>query len=210
MLQEQDGPRRLALEGVDAATGEVVDRLLGDDQPLAPTTQDLLSRLVAALDGRVEQVTIRRLVGEALYADITLERDGERREVEARPGDAVALALLTAAPIRVATPVLDAAGFDPGDRQQQRSREERELERLRRRVAERTGPPPPRRSRPRRRWTHRCGNRWRTAWSGCVPSCPGGWRCSATTAEPWSPGPARAIRRPWRATAKPAPTATPT
>jgi RNA polymerase sigma factor (sigma-70 family) len=99
MLQEQSGPRRLALEAVDAATGEAVERLLGDDQPLAPTTHDLLPRLVAALDGRVEQVTIRRLVGEALYADITLERDGERREVEARPGDAVTLALLASAPI---------------------------------------------------------------------------------------------------------------
>ena len=143
MLQEHEGPRRLALEGVDAATGEAVERLLGDDQPLAPTTHDLLPRLVAALDGRVEQVSIRRLVGEALYADITLERGAERREVEARPGDAVTLALLASAPIRVAAAVMDAVGFDPGDRQQQRSREERELERLRRRVAERAGPPPP-------------------------------------------------------------------
>jgi hypothetical protein len=38
---------------------------------------------------------------------------------------------------------MEAAGFDPGDRRQQRLREERELERLRRRVAERAGPPPP-------------------------------------------------------------------
>jgi RNA polymerase sigma factor (sigma-70 family) len=143
MLQEQGGPRRLALEPVDAATGEAVERLLGDDQPLAPTTHDLLPRLVAALDGRVEQVSIRRLVGEALYADITLERHGERREIEARPGDAVTLALLASAPIRVAAAVMDAAGFDPNDRQQRRLRDELELERLRRRVAERAGPPPP-------------------------------------------------------------------
>jgi RNA polymerase sigma-70 factor, ECF subfamily len=143
MLQERGGPRRLALEAVDAVTGEAVERLLGDDQPLAPTTHDLLPRLVVALDGRVEQVTIRRLVGEALYADITLERDGERREVEARPGDAVTLALLASAPIRVAAAVMDEAGFDPADPQQRRLRDELELERLRRRIAERAGPPPP-------------------------------------------------------------------
>jgi RNA polymerase sigma factor (sigma-70 family) len=143
MLQERHGPRRLALEPVDATTGEAVDRLLTGDQPLAPTTHDLLPRLVAALGGRVEQVTIRHLAGEALYADITLERAGRRRQVEARPGDAVALALLAGAPIRVAAAVMDAAGFDPNDRQQQRLREELELERLRRRVAERAGPPPP-------------------------------------------------------------------
>jgi bifunctional DNase/RNase len=143
LLQEQSGPRRLALEAVDAVTGEAVERLLGDDQPLAPTTHDLLPRLVAALGGRVEQITIRRLVGEALYADITLERHGERREVEARPSDAVTLALLASAPIRVAAAVMDAAGFDPNDRQQRRLRDQLEVERLRRRVAERAGPPPP-------------------------------------------------------------------
>jgi RNA polymerase sigma-70 factor, ECF subfamily len=143
MLQERDGPRRLPLEGVDAATGEVVERLLGGQQPLAPTTHDLLGRLVEALGGRVAQVAIRRLVGEALYADVTLERDGAGRDLEARPGDAVALALGTGAPVRVSAAVLDAAGFDPGDREQQRLRERRELERLRRRVAERDAPPPP-------------------------------------------------------------------
>src|SRR5215203_4376586 len=38
---------------------------------------------------------------------------------------------------------METAGFDPGDRQQQRLREEQELERLRHRLAERAGPPPP-------------------------------------------------------------------
>jgi hypothetical protein len=57
------------------------------------------------------------------------------------PGDGVALALLTGAPIRIVASVLEAAGFDPADRQQQDLREE--LERLRRRLAKRAGPPPP-------------------------------------------------------------------
>jgi RNA polymerase sigma-70 factor (ECF subfamily) len=143
MLRERGGPRQLALEPVDAATGEVVELVLKRQQPLTPTTHDLLPRLIAALDGRVEQVTVRRLVGQALYADIALDRNGRRRQVEARPGDAVALALLAGAPIRVAAAVMEAAGFDPGDRQRQRLREEQELERLRRRLAERAGPPPP-------------------------------------------------------------------
>jgi RNA polymerase sigma-70 factor, ECF subfamily len=143
MLQERDGPRRLPLEGVDAATGEAVERLLGGQQPLSPTTHDLLGRLVEALGGKVEQVAIHRLVGEALYADVALARDGGRRHLEARPGDAVALALGTGAPLRVSAAVLDAAGFDPADREQQRLREQREVERLRRRVAERAAPPPP-------------------------------------------------------------------
>jgi RNA polymerase sigma-70 factor (ECF subfamily) len=143
MLQEHGGSRQLALEPVDAATGEVVERLLERQQPHTLTTHDLLPRQIAALDGRVEQVTIRRLVGDALYGDITLDRDGRRRQVEARPGDAVALALLVGAPIRIVASVMEAVGFDPNDRRQQRLREEQELERLRRHLAERAGPPPP-------------------------------------------------------------------
>src|SRR5262249_46841820 len=82
MMQERSGPRQLALEGVDAAPGEVVERIVDGQQPLTPTTHDLLPHLVAALAGRVEQVTIRRLAGQALYADVTLQRSGRRREVE--------------------------------------------------------------------------------------------------------------------------------
>jgi RNA polymerase sigma-70 factor, ECF subfamily len=143
MLQERGGPRQLGLEGVDAATGEAVERLIGTDQPLAPTTHDLLARLVTALDGRVEQVTIRRLVGEALYADVILDRGERRPDVEARPGDAVALALLAGAPIQIEAAVMDTVGFDPNDRQQRRLRDGLELERLRQRIAERAAPPPP-------------------------------------------------------------------
>ncbi|HEY2960638.1 MAG TPA: bifunctional nuclease domain-containing protein [Actinomycetota bacterium] len=143
MLQEQGGPRRLPLEEVDAATGEAVERLIGREQPLAPATHDLLPRLVEALGGRVEQVAVRRLEGGALYGEITLERDGRRAELQARPGDAVALALAAGAPVRVAAAAMDAAGFDPGDREQRRARDRLDLERLRRRLAERAAPPPP-------------------------------------------------------------------
>jgi bifunctional DNase/RNase len=141
MLQEQDGPRQLPLEGVDATTGEVVQRLLDNEQPLTTTTHDLLARLVTALDARVHQVAIRR-IAEALFGEITLDHHGQRRNVQARPGDAVALGLLAGAAIRVEAAVMHTDGFNPNDRQEQRSRERQEIETLRRRLAERTAPPP--------------------------------------------------------------------
>jgi RNA polymerase sigma-70 factor, ECF subfamily len=42
MLQERGGPRQLALEPVDAATGEMAELIRKRQQPLTPTTHDLL------------------------------------------------------------------------------------------------------------------------------------------------------------------------
>jgi hypothetical protein len=80
MLQERGGPRQLALEPVDAATGDVVERLLGGDQPLAPTTHDLLprpsDRQQQDLHEELELTRLRRRLA---------ERAGPHRHRRSRP-----------------------------------------------------------------------------------------------------------------------------
>jgi bifunctional DNase/RNase len=142
MLRERSGPRQLAVEGVDASVGEAVERLLAREKFSAADIQELLPRLVLTLGASVKEVTVRSLVGMVLYADITLERDGRRSQVDARPGEAVALALGSGAPIKIATTVMEEAGFDPGDRRARRRRLRLEAEERRQRIARRTGPPP--------------------------------------------------------------------
>jgi RNA polymerase sigma-70 factor, ECF subfamily len=143
MLQEQGGPRRLALEGVDAATGAAVERLVGGDQPLArpPTTCfPAWSPRSAAGSGKSPSAgwSARRCMPISPWT----AAGGDPRS---RPGRTTRSRwrCWLARRSGVAAAVMEVAGFDPNDRQQERIREEQELERLRQRVAERAGPPPP-------------------------------------------------------------------
>jgi bifunctional DNase/RNase len=173
MLQEQGGPRQLPLEGVDATTGEVVQRLLDNEQPLTTTTHDLLARLVTALDARVHQVAIRRLA-EALFGDITLDHHGQRRNVQARPGDAVALGLLAGAPSVSRPPSCTRTGSTPATARNNGHANGRRSKRSADAFPNGLPHHPHRRSRRRPRLTRTCGNRSSSALTGCAPTFAGG------------------------------------
>jgi bifunctional DNase/RNase len=66
--------------------------------------------LIAASGGRLSEVRINRLTDEVFYAQAVIESTEGTRSVDARPSDAIALALQTGAPIRVAGEVMDQAG----------------------------------------------------------------------------------------------------
>jgi len=78
-----------------------------------PMTHDLLRNLISELDARVIRIVINDLRDSTFFAQISLavsQDGGDRRlEVDARPSDAIALALRTEAPIFVAQSVLDQA-----------------------------------------------------------------------------------------------------
>jgi bifunctional DNase/RNase len=78
-----------------------------------PMTHDLLRDMISQLDARVTRVVINDLKDATFFAQIRLliHRAGTDQllEIDARPSDAIALALRTAAPIYVAQSVLDQA-----------------------------------------------------------------------------------------------------
>ncbi len=78
-----------------------------------PLTHDLLRLVVEAMGATVSHVVISDLRDETFYAVIYLDADGEPVEVDARPSDAIALAVRAEAPIFVAEHVLDLAGIVP-------------------------------------------------------------------------------------------------
>lgn len=71
-----------------------------------PMTHDLLANLVRTLDGEVRRVVITELRDDVYYAVIWMERDGELISMDARPSDALALALRTDCPIFLTEQVL--------------------------------------------------------------------------------------------------------
>ncbi len=79
--------------------------------PERPLTHDLFASALEAIDARVTRVVISDLADETFHARLFLERDGKEAEVDARPSDALALAVRVGAPIFAAPSVLDQAGL---------------------------------------------------------------------------------------------------
>lgn len=74
-----------------------------------PMTHDLLKNMIGELDARVTRVVINDLRDSTFFAQIRLVAGERTLELDARPSDAIALALRTEAPIFVAQTVLDQA-----------------------------------------------------------------------------------------------------
>ena len=78
-------------------------------EPRRPMTHDLLRTSLETLGTQVEKIVICDLKEHTFFALIHLLRNGEKWEVDARPSDAIALALRAEAPIFVLRSVLDKA-----------------------------------------------------------------------------------------------------
>lgn len=74
-----------------------------------PLTHDLLRASLETLGARLERIEIHSLAEGVFYARLVLATRDGRVEIDARPSDAIALALRAEAPIWVARAVLDAA-----------------------------------------------------------------------------------------------------
>jgi hypothetical protein len=72
-------------------------------------THDLLRNIITDLDGRVDRIVVSDLKENTFYAIVHLTVRGERVAVDARPSDAIALALRTRAPILVDETVIENA-----------------------------------------------------------------------------------------------------
>jgi hypothetical protein len=112
LLRETEGDRVLPI-WIGAAEGNALAFGLRGESTFRPMTSDLLAQLVRLFGARVEGVAVTRLHEETFYATITLAVDGRTEELDARPSDALNLAVRTAAPITVDDGVLDEGAVLP-------------------------------------------------------------------------------------------------
>jgi bifunctional DNase/RNase len=78
-----------------------------------PMTHDLARNLVQHLNGELERIVITEIKDDTFYAVLWLRQGGEQIAVDARPSDAIALALRTDCPIYVAEHVMASAKLNP-------------------------------------------------------------------------------------------------
>ena len=107
-LRDQDGQRVLPI-WVGAAEANAIGLQIENVVPQRPLTHDLLRDVIQALDGAVDKVVVCDLKDNTFYALIHLTVRGEPVAIDARPSDAIALALRTRAPIFVEETVIDHA-----------------------------------------------------------------------------------------------------
>ncbi len=79
--------------------------------PERPLTHDLFATTLDELGARIDRVVISELADETFHARIMLQRDGRTIEVDARPSDALALAVRSGVRIFAADAVLEQAAL---------------------------------------------------------------------------------------------------
>lgn len=114
LLKEIEGARRLPII-IGAFEAQAIALEMEGIKPPRPLTHDLLKQLVDNLGANVIEIVVNELKENTFYAKIVLEASGLTNEIDARPSDAIALAVRTFAPIFVYESVMEAAAFVPSE-----------------------------------------------------------------------------------------------
>ncbi|TAK21207.1 MAG: sigma-70 family RNA polymerase sigma factor [Chloroflexota bacterium] len=108
ILEQVGGSRRLPIWIGRYEAEALALRVTGAQSP-RPGTFEFAARLLTVGGGRMREVRISRLADSVFYAEVVVDTSEGTRAIDARPSDALNLAALTGAPIRVDVAVLDAS-----------------------------------------------------------------------------------------------------
>ena len=116
ILKDNVGDRYLPI-WIGAWEASAIAMRLQGLQAERPLTHDLFTAALEQLGVRVARVVVADLADETYHAQLVLERDGVEEEVDARPSDALAIAVRTQSPIYCAESVLAQAALsaDPDE-----------------------------------------------------------------------------------------------
>src|SRR5215469_9508356 len=109
ILKDAQGERYLFIWIATDQAYSIAMELQGTNS-LRPLTHDLLKAVIAELGGKLESIVVNDLQDDIFYARLVLDANGRHVEVDARPSDAIALAVRAKVPIFVDERVLDQAG----------------------------------------------------------------------------------------------------
>lgn len=111
ILTEKGGSRRLPII-IGAFEAQAIALELENIKPPRPMTHDLVKNILLSFDSFVDSVHIHELSEGTFFARIRFERNGDFVDIDARPSDAIAVAIRFNATIFVSGVVLDEAGIE--------------------------------------------------------------------------------------------------
>ncbi|CAI8330744.1 MAG: Uncharacterised protein [Opitutia bacterium UBA7350] len=104
--------RKVFVIYVDQGMGSILEHAINGVQNVRPQSHDLMISLLDGMGAEVERVIINDVAESTFYARLVISMDNELGhkivEVDARPSDSIAMALLTSKPIYASQNVLDA------------------------------------------------------------------------------------------------------
>ncbi len=110
ILNELEGSRRLPII-IGTFEAQAIALELEHIKPPRPMTHDLLKNVIQTFGAEIQQVFINDLSEGTFFAQIIYQKNGEEITQDARPSDAIALAVRFNAPIYVSGEILDEAGI---------------------------------------------------------------------------------------------------
>src|SRR5215210_3451842 len=108
ILRDKDGEKVLPI-WVGLFEANAIALQIENVETPRPMTHDLLRNVIADLKASVQKIVVCDLQENTFYALIYLSMNGDTLAIDARPSDAIALALRTRAPIFVEESVIDHA-----------------------------------------------------------------------------------------------------
>src|SRR5258708_1955322 len=125
ILRETAGQRRIPII-IGGFEAQAIALEMEGIKPPRPLTHDLIKTLVESLGGTITEVPIHELRDGTFFASLKLSDD---TDIDARPSDAIALAIRFSVSIWVAESVMAEAGFLPeeGEEELEEGEEEDDL-----------------------------------------------------------------------------------
>ena len=112
ILKEKEADRYLPIWIGSFEAQAIASKISGN--PLGrPLTHDLLATAFGDLGVSVKRIVVTRLADQVFYARLYVKQNGRDLDFDARPSDAIALAVRVECPIFVAAEVMDTAGVIP-------------------------------------------------------------------------------------------------
>jgi RNA polymerase sigma factor (sigma-70 family) len=113
ILRERDAQPYVPI-WIGGYEGNMIVSALQGRQMERPMPHDLALRLLAPTAAQIQRVVVNSIVDMTFFAEITLTLEDQIHVIDARPSDALALAVRTGSPIYVSRSVFDKAGVQPG------------------------------------------------------------------------------------------------
>ena len=110
ILYELEGKRKLPII-IGGFEAQAIALKLENIKPPRPFTHDLFKNIADVFHLHVNEIIIDELHNETFYAKVVCEVNGKVHEIDARPSDAIAIAVRFNAPLFVTEEIMNEAGI---------------------------------------------------------------------------------------------------